>query len=321
MAARHKFACAHRRLFGFAGRRILVFFVAIPVCCLGLAVSVSAALTVATYNVENYLVADRMVDGVFRKAYPKPEQEKAALVQVIASIAPDVLAVQEMGKEPFLAEFQRDLQLAGQHYPHTALLEAVDPDRHIAVLSKVPFKEVHRHGKVTTMYFGKPEAVKRGVLEVVLATDAGDLSLFVVHLKSKFTERPDDPESAIQRQQEAVAVRDLIFTRFPDPTKGRYILTGDWNDTRNSKAVRTLLKRGERELGEMLRAADSRGDTWTHFFRREDIYSRIDYLLVSPTLTGLVENGRAQVGDGPGVREASDHRPVFMRLKVKATTP
>lgn len=298
-----------------------MFFVAIYSGCFGLLASALASLTVATYNVENYLVADRMVDGVFRKAYPKPEKEKAALIQVIASITPDVLAVQEMGKASFLAEFQRELQLAGQHYPHTALLEAVDPDRHVAVLSKVPFKDVRRYPQVATMYFGKPEAVKRGVLEVVFATDAGDVSLFVVHLKSKFTERPDDPESAIQRQQEAAAVRDLIFTRFPDLAKGRYILAGDWNDTRNSKPIRTLLKRGERELGELLRAADSRGDTWTHYFRREDIYSRIDYLLVSPPLAGLVENGRAQVGDGTGVREASDHRPVFMRLKVKPVSP
>ena len=40
-----------------------------------LAATLVQALTIATYNVENYLVADRMVEGVFRPAYPKPEKE------------------------------------------------------------------------------------------------------------------------------------------------------------------------------------------------------------------------------------------------------
>ena len=39
------------------------------------------ALTVATYNVENYTIANRMVEGVYRQAYPKPEKERAALVR------------------------------------------------------------------------------------------------------------------------------------------------------------------------------------------------------------------------------------------------
>src|SRR5438552_2740429 len=69
------------------------------------AVVVSAAVTVATYNVENYTIADRMVEGVYRQAYPKPEKEKAALRHVISDIAPDILALCEMGKPEFLAEF------------------------------------------------------------------------------------------------------------------------------------------------------------------------------------------------------------------------
>jgi len=275
------------------------------------------ALTVAAYNVENYTLADRLVDGVFRPAYPKPEKEKAALRQVIAGIAPDILAVEEMGPQPFLDDFQRELKEAGQDFPFTTLLQAADPDRHVAVLSKVPFKEVRRHAGVAVTYFGRKDVVKRGVLEVVFATRQGDFSLFVVHLKSRHTERKDDPESAIQRQLEAEAVRDLVLSRHPDLAKGRFILCGDWNDTRGSKPVHALIRRGERDLGEILRAADSHGETWTHFYHREDTYSRIDYFLVSAALKPFVAGGRATIWDGPGADDGSDHRAVFMQLKLE----
>ena len=77
---------------------------------LALAAALGAeTLTVATFNVENYTLADRMVEGVFRQEYPKPEAEKAAVRRVIRAIRPDVLALQEMGAAPFLEVLQRDL--------------------------------------------------------------------------------------------------------------------------------------------------------------------------------------------------------------------
>ena len=277
-----------------------------------------AALTVAAYNVENYTVADRLVDGVYRPAYPKPEKEKAALRQVITGIAPDILAVEEMGTQPFLDDFQRELKQAGQNYPYTALLQAADPDRHVAVLSKIPFKEVRRHSAVPITYFKEKDVVKRGVLEVIFATSEGDFSVFVIHLKSRRTERKDDPEGNIRRALEAEAVRDLVLSRYPDPAKGKFIICGDWNDTRDTRPIRALQKRGDTELGEILRASDSRGETWTHYYRREDSYSRIDYFLASAAMKPFVSGARATIWDGPGSGEGSDHRAVVVQLKLDA---
>lgn len=285
------------------------------------AVLTAPALTVATFNLENYTLADRMVDGVFRQAYPKPEAEQAALIRVVAGIAPDILAVQEMGGPPYLEEFRRALERAGQDFPFAVVLEGPDPDRHVAVLAKLPFREVRRHARVPVTYFGREEAVKRGVLEVSFATAAGDLTLFVVHLKSKRTERPDDPEGAILRAREAEAVRDLVLTRHPDPRRARFIVCGDWNDTPNTRPVRALQKRGETVVGEILRATDSRGETWTQFYRAAELYSRFDYLLVSPALRPHVAGGRALIWDGDGSGAGSDHRPVYLRLEFAAGAP
>ena len=278
----------------------------------------AAALTVAAYNVENYLIADRQVDGVHRPAYPKPESEKKALRQAIAGIAPDILALEEMGKQPFLDELQRDLKADGQDYPFATVLEAGDPDRHVAVLSKLPFKDVQRHANVPLTLFGAKDAVKRGVLELTFATTEGDLTVFIIHLKSRRTERKDDPEGATQRLLEAEAVRDLVLTRFPDPAKANFLVCGDWNDNRSSKPVRALAKRGKTEVGDILRALDSRGETWTHFYRREDSYSRIDFIMVSAALKRFVIGNRATIYDGPGASDASDHRPIYVKLKLDA---
>lgn len=293
--------------------RLLRLFAAIPF----LVVVAHAAITVAAFNVENYTLADRMVDGVYRQAYPKPEAEKKAVQQVIAGIKPDILAVEEMGGQPYLDDFQRELKQAGQEFPHAVVLEAGDADRHVALLSKLPFKEVKRHDKVGVTYFGQPDIVKRGVLEVVFATSEGDLSVFVIHLKSKRTERKDDPEGGIQRALEAEAVRDLVLARYPDPAKAKFMVVGDWNDTRGTRPIRALQKRGDTVIGELVNAADSRGQVWTHYFRREDQYSRIDYLMVSPGLKPFIEGGRGTVHDGPGSLQGSDHRAVYLTLKLE----
>jgi endonuclease/exonuclease/phosphatase family metal-dependent hydrolase len=272
-------------------------------------------LTVATYNLENYGPADRMTEAGFRKDYPKPEPEKRALRAVIKALNADVLVVQEMGPQQYLDELRRDLKTEGTEYAHAALATAADADRHVAILSKRPLKSVLTHTDLQFAYFGAKETVKRGLMEATVVTSGGDVTLFAVHMKSRFTERSDDPQSAVRRAGEATAIRDRVLKRFPQPATARFIVLGDCNDSRASKALGFLAKRGKTEIVQLLPAADSRGETWTHSFRKEDSYSRVDHILVSPGLMPLVENGRARIFDGDEVRAASDHRPVVVVLR------
>ena len=69
-----------------------------------------AEVRVGTYNIRIYLMTDRLVDGTWRKNYPKPENEKTALREIIAREKPDILAIQEMGTAPYLQELLRDLK-------------------------------------------------------------------------------------------------------------------------------------------------------------------------------------------------------------------
>jgi endonuclease/exonuclease/phosphatase family metal-dependent hydrolase len=273
-------------------------------------------LTVATYNLENYGPADRMTEAGFRQDYPKPEAEKQALRRVIRALDADVLTLQEMGGQPYLDELRRDLKTEGLDYPHATLATAADADRHVAILSKRPLLRVRTHTALEFTYFGAKERVKRGLLEATVATAAGEVTIFALHLKSRFTDRPDDPLSAIRRAGEATAVRDAVLKRFPVPAEAPFILLGDCNDGKTSRALAHLTQRGKVTVAVLLPATDSRGETWSHAYRREESYSRVDQILVSPGLLPAVRGGTARIHDGEGVREASDHRPVIVTVDL-----
>lgn len=271
-------------------------------------------LTIATYNIENYGSSNRMTEAGYRKDYPKPEPEKRALRAVIRALGADVLVLQEMGPQPYLDELQRDLKNEGLHYPHAALAAAADADRHVAILSRRPLKTVVTHADLEFSYFGAREKVKRGLLEATVATSGGDVTLFGVHLKSRFTERPDDVLSTLRRTGEATAIRDCVLKKFPMSASARFVILGDCNDSKASKPLERLRIRGKTVVTELLPAADSRGESWTHAFRKDDTYTRVDHILVSPGLRAFVQGGTARIVDIEAVRAASDHRPVVSTL-------
>ena len=270
---------------------------------------------VATYNVLNYLVMDRSVEGRWREDYPKPEVEKTALREVIREMDADVLAVQEIGGPDFLEQLQADLKAEGLDYPYSAVLLGPDEVRRIGVLSRIPFEQTYSHDQLGFKLDGELEYVRRGALEVVFETNSVRWSLFNVHLKSRWTIRDDDPKATKQRTLEAQEVRDLIREKYPNAQRENYLVVGDFNDTRESAALRRFLKVGGRELSVMLDAFDSRGESWTFHYRKRDIYERVDFILASPGMLRHVVEGSGRVIDlVPATLEASDHRPVMVEL-------
>ncbi|HEY9153752.1 MAG TPA: endonuclease/exonuclease/phosphatase family protein, partial [Opitutaceae bacterium] len=273
-------------------------------------------ITLATYNLENYVSVGRRVDGVYRENYPKPAVEKDALHAVIADLRADVIVLQEMGPVPYLRELQNDLAREGQAYPYGEVLEAADRERHVAMISRRPFAQVVGHDELRLHYFDSSVSVKRGLLEARFKVGHTLLTVFAVHLKSRLTERADDEQSAVERLGEARAVRDCILLEFPDPRAAAFVLLGDCNDVPKSKPITALLHRGKTKIFELVPAADSRGETWTEWYRREDSYSRIDYAMVSPGIVKAVVGDSARIGDGPETLIASDHRPVVVTLDL-----
>ena len=288
--------------------------------CLGLLLQVLSAgeLRIATYNVENYLVMDRRVGKRWMPDYPKPENEKQQLRQMIREISPDVLVMQEIGGKAFLEELRADLALEGSCYEYAICLDAADSERHVAVLSKLPPLQVVEHTDLDFKYFEEREVVKRGMLELSFEPSPDcRFKLFALHLKSRFTVDDRDPQSELRRTREAEACRDRLIERTHDLEETCYLVAGDFNDHPDSAPLRRFYKRGDLELGTLLPVTDSRDERWTHYYEKEALYEWIDGFVVSPELLPKVEDGRGHIVDSPGSLEASDHRMVYFDLSYE----
>ncbi len=278
-------------------------------------VEAAETLRVATYNVQNYTRADRRVPDGFRPEYPKPESEKAALRAVIRKLDADVLALQEMGGPEYLAELRRDLAAEGMSYPYGEAMMAADAERGLAVLSRVPLGAVTGHRDLRAKWREAEEdaAVRRGLLQVDVPMAGGVVTLFVVHLKSRLAAERDDPQAEGQRLAEAQAVRNRVLEIYPEPSRARFMLLGDFNDVPGSRVLQAIEARGKTQIAVWQDAADSRGHRWTHAYARQAVYSRFDQIFVSAGMSDLV--GRCWIADGPTVDAASDHRPVVVELR------
>lgn len=292
--------------------RIAKFGCFLLICLLAEA---TAGLRIATYNLQNYLVMDRYLEGRWQPAYPKPEKEKNIIRRVIRESEPDILALQEIGPLAFLEELRADLAKEGLEYPYALHLRGPDTERHLALLSKVAPLEVVQHTDLDFKYFDRREQVKRGMLEVSFeAPDGEPFKLFVVHLKSKFTDKKADPESQIRRTREAEACRNRIVERSFDLGVDRFLIAGDFNDHPDSGPLRRFYVRGDLEIGRLVPAADSRGEVWTHYFERRGQYSRVDGFVASTEMFPLIDGERGKIVDSPGALNGSDHRLVYLEL-------
>ncbi len=292
--------------------KLFVSLAFLVVVCFG-QLYAETTVRVATYNLRNYLELDRWVDGHYRQNYPKPEAEKEALRKVIVSANPDVLVVQEMGQIEFLKELQADLRQDGLDYPFIYLAEASDSKRHVALLSRFKPTVTHTHKDLFTHYFGKDIAVKRGLMEVEFETAEIRWKIYGIHLKSRWSDVDKDPESAIRRRAESLAVRKRIIQMTQEEDLP-FLVLGDLNDVKNSAAVRLLQKKGNTQICTALECVDLRDEKWTHYYAKEDSYSRVDYILCSPTFEQNIVEGSMKITSKEEALLASDHRMLWVDL-------
>lgn len=290
------------------------FWISLFVLGLVSLVEANTALKIVSWNVRNYLLTNRLVDGVYRRNYPKPEVEKEALREVLRTLDADIVLFQEMGSEPFLFELQRDLKTEGLDYAHHYVLNAGDADRHLAVLSHEPFKVLNPERVLDFNYLTGRAEVKRGLMELVFTTNGQAWHLYNLHLKSRYTDYKEDPDSLDRRTAEARVIRDVLRAELAERPEMLFYVAGDFNDEPMSAPLRRFRQVNNQTLLELIPLADERGDRWTHYYQRQDRYTRVDMVLSSPAARSHVNLEESYVYESPAVRTASDHRPVVWKV-------
>jgi endonuclease/exonuclease/phosphatase family metal-dependent hydrolase len=274
----------------------------------------SEGLRFIAYNVENWLTMDRYVDRKNLKGAPKPEPEKVAVVQLLSRHAPDVIGLCEIGEASDLAEIQEDLKAAGLNLPHSHYTGGADPTRHLGLLSRFPITSTAKPAESEFQLAGQTFAINRGILDASVEARGKSYRFIGVHLKSKRDSEQGDQEAI--RLHEARLLRRHVDTILSTDTDARLVVYGDFNDTRATPAIKAITGNyNDPTYLTAIPAKDSRDQAWTHHWALHDIYSRIDYVMVSRGIRGDVDFRAAKIIDDADWDKASDHRAVLTVFK------
>ncbi len=262
------------------------------------------------YNVENWLTMDRWVDGTEQPGLPKPDAEKDAVIRMLVRHQPDVLGLCEIGQRADLDDIRIRLKHAGIDLPHAHHVGGSDTTRFLGLLSRYPITSTAQPAETSFEIRGKPFAINRGILDATVEADGKSYRFLGVHLKSK-REVPEASQELMRQNEARLLRRHLDAVLEADPA-ARLIVYGDFNDTRQSRSLKSIVgKLGEPGHLVILPLADSRGHLWTQHWSSQDVYSRIDYVTITPNLQTEVIASQSRILDDPEWHEASDHRALL----------
>lgn len=277
-------------------------------------------ISVMSFNLWNYFVVEGKSSSV------KSETSRDALIQVIKKADPDIIMVSEIGGQPALDDLIGRLKKAGLNYPSGTVMYGQDRTRYIGCIAKFAPLLVRKNYDLTYKIKPKDDSVKdfesvpvqRGFLHVVFDIDGYKLNIINAHLKSRLF-HPRYNQTDMRRFEARLLkyyVNDII-EKYPE---ANILLTGDYNDLFNSNPLITLRgmdKKPETRLYD-LRPVDNEGASWTHWWKDEDSYGRIDYLLASPTLLPEINFKKNIIFHQKEYwLLASDHRPVITYIHTK----
>jgi len=272
----------------------------------------SSVVTVASYNILN-LFDD--VDDPYHNDDATPPKSRKQLEQIaeeIREIDADVLALQEVETRGYLRRFV-DVFLPDMGYSEIVHLEGNDlRGIDVCLLSRFPIGKVtsHRHlsfpdDKGTTRRFN------RDLLRVQIVPDnARSFEVWVVHLKSSY-----DGKAYAEpiRIAEARMVRRLLDDRLEDDPSARILVCGDFNDTRDSRALKTIIGTGTHALRAF---SDDIPEPMQVTYNKKPYRSMIDFILASPAMAGRFVSGSYVIRPGTVATTGSDHNPVIAKFRL-----
>jgi endonuclease/exonuclease/phosphatase family metal-dependent hydrolase len=267
-----------------------------------------------SYNVQNWLTMERRQGDDSVKELPKPDEEKKQVVQLIAAHKPDVIGLLEIGTAEDLAEIQERLKVTGWPMPFLYYTGGSDPVRHQGILSRYRILETVKPKETQFQIRGASYEMNRGILDATIEGGGHRYRFIGVHLKSKREVRDVDEEE--MRVHEARLLRRHVDAIIAADEQARLVVYGDFNDTRKSMAWTTVTGNyGSSVYLTAIPAKDSRGESWTHYWDYQDIYSRIDFISVSQALKREVDFAKSYIVEDAGWNRGSDHRALVAIFK------
>lgn len=278
--------------------------------------ALGGTLTLGTYNLELYSDTP-----VFNEP-AKSEVAKRIIRQGIKELNAGVLALQEVSSTNALLDLREQLKREGTDYPYWEFTQGPDTNLHLAFLSRYPIVRRQPYINENFLYQGRRFHVSRGFSEIEVEVAPGfRCTLITAHLKSKRISFEADQQGL--REEEATLLREKIDQFLKRSPHGNLIVLGDFNDGIDTKTIKTILGRGKARLFDT-RPAERVGDTmdnpnpryeprrilWTHYFGRDETYSRIDYILTSQSLRSRYKPEQSFIPVIANWGMGSDHRPI-----------
>lgn len=300
--------------------------------------------TIGVWNVQNFGVTDRMIEGKYTKEAMKPESEIRAMTAILKRLNPDVLGLVEILQDPddkYVKLMQSTLKEAGLDYPHFATCRGEDKRIQTLLLSRFPiartehitdatFKATLKDSKTKTVTEVE-RRVGRGINQSIIQIRPDlQVRVLLAHLKSKLpspeiiSNEPDELGDGYIRRNEALILRGAMVRAVQANPGERVIAMGDFNDTPKSRAVTTIIgSKGSEVRFFDLWLQDWLGDWWTHFYFPDKSYERLDYMVVSQQLFHEWNKEKSFIyrnnqNDGPEFNHynASDHRPLLATFHI-----
>ena len=273
-----------------------------------------SGLRFIAYNVENWLTMDRYVDRKQLKGAPKPDSEKQAVIRILARQNPDAIGICEIGTAADLAELQEGLKAAGLNLPHSHYTGGADPTRHLGFLSRFPITSTAKPAETEYQLAGQTYGINRGILDATIEARGKNYRFLGVHLKSKRDSEQGDQEAI--RLSEARLLRRHVDSILKTDANARLVVYGDFNDTRATPAIKQITgKYNDPTYLTAIPAKDSNQEAWTHYWELNDIYSRIDFIMVSKGLKEDVDFQAAKIINDSDWKDGSDHRALLAIFK------
>ena len=255
---------------------------------------------------------------------PKPRKEIELVCKAVREINPDVITFEEVENDGIMRAAVNEF-LPDMGYDYIAA-DRTNSDRgqNLGIISRKPivsmtshrFLPLHLEGEEQTWHFA------RDLWKVVIqATPTQTVTLFVVHLKSKYDSDGDpnlDPHSQHWRDAEAIMARKIIGAELAEHPSEMAVMLGDFNDELGSDPYKLLTgadPSGNRILTDV-HASLSKHDRGS-YLRGRYAGTTIDYMLASPALFKHLVPGSAGVLHDEPVLGGSDHAPVYAAFDLR----